>query len=90
MPMLGVHNSFEATCHGKPCQAPQLKRYDNVNDRFWPRADCFRMLGIPRVFLALVSWRTQAAARGHTAVFSWNLPYEIVVVGMYDSKCEVD
>jgi hypothetical protein len=52
--------------------------------------DCFRVLGMPRLDLALVSWRTQAAAKGRTEVLSWNLPYEIIVVGIYDSKCELD
>jgi len=54
------------------------------------QGDCFRVLGIPRLDLALVSWRTQQAAAGRTEVLGWNLPYEIIVVGLYDSACERD
>jgi hypothetical protein len=52
--------------------------------------DCFRVLGIPRLDLALVSWRIREAARGRSEVLNWNLPYEIIVVGVYDQQCEVD
>jgi len=51
--------------------------------------DCVRALGIPRLNLALVSWR----ARNSTArpdVLGWNLPYEIIVVGVYASECQKD
>lgn len=40
------------------------------------------VLGIPRVDLALVSWRA-AHAQDHPEVLDWNLPYEIVIVGVY-------
>jgi hypothetical protein len=47
--------------------------------------DCLRVLGIPRLDLALVSWRTR-----NKNSLSWNLPYEIIVVGVYDSPCATD
>lgn len=43
---------------------------------------CFFVLGIPRIDLALVSWRI---ARGGDAL-NWSLPYEIVAVGVYNDK----
>lgn len=51
---------------------------------------CFRVLGIPRLDLALVSWRTKQAAEGRTEVLTWNLPYEIIIVGLYEGECEGD
>jgi len=27
---------------------------------------------------------------GRTEVLTWNLPYEIIVVGLYDGECETD
>jgi hypothetical protein len=47
--------------------------------------DCLRVLGIPRLDLALVSWRAK-----HQNSLTWNLPYEIIVVGVYDSPCATD
>lgn len=49
--------------------------------------DCLRVLGIPRLDMALVSWRTRNATK-RPDVLGWNLPYEIIVVGVYPSKCE--
>ena len=46
--------------------------------------ECFLVLGIPRVDLALVSWRI---TRGGDAL-RWSLPYEIVAVGVYDDAPE--
>ena len=43
--------------------------------------ECMRVLGIPRVDLALVSWRLR---NGSPDVLRWSLPYEIVAVGVYD------
>ena len=40
------------------------------------------VLGIPRIDLALVSWRTQHAQQV-PGVLNWNLPYEMVIVGVY-------
>lgn len=51
--------------------------------------DCLRVLGIPRLDLALVSWRARNAKANPDAL-TWNLPYEIIVVGVYDSECQVD
>lgn len=51
--------------------------------------DCFRVLGIPRLDLALVSWRARTG-KSNPDVLNWNLPYEIIVVGVYDSACERD
>ncbi len=42
---------------------------------------CMRVLGIPRVDLALVSWRLR---NGSPDVLRWSLPYEIIAVGIYD------
>jgi hypothetical protein len=45
--------------------------------------DCIHLIGIPRLDLALVSWRVQHAA-DRPEVLTWNMPYEIVAVGAYD------
>lgn len=52
--------------------------------------DCLRVLGIPRLNLALVNYRVSEAKKGNTAPLNWNLPYEIIIVAIYDSQCEVD
>jgi hypothetical protein len=52
--------------------------------------DCLRVLGVPRLNLALVNYRVGQAKQGNTAPLTWNLPYEMIVVGIYDSECEVD
>jgi hypothetical protein len=44
--------------------------------------ECMLVLGIPRVDLALVSWRIK---HGGDAL-RWSMPYEIIVVGVYDDK----
>lgn len=51
--------------------------------------DCLRVLGMPRLDLALVSWRARNAKK-NPEVLTWNLPYEIIVVGVYDSACQTD
>jgi len=51
--------------------------------------ECLRVLGIPRLDLALVSWRARNA-KANPDVLTWNLPYEIIVVGVYDSQCQTD
>ena len=53
------------------------------------KGDTLHLLGVPRINLALVSWR---AKKGKTkpAVLKWNLPYEIIVVGVYPDTPEVD
>lgn len=44
--------------------------------------DCMLVLGIPRVDLALVSWRIR---HGGDAL-RWSMPYEIIAVGVYDDQ----
>ena len=50
---------------------------------------CLQVLGIPRIDLALVSWRV-AHRTDLRKPLTWNLPYEIIVVGVYDEPCEAD
>jgi len=59
--------------------------YDAVKDKV--AGDCLRVLGIPRMDLALVSWRAQNA-KTRPDVLSWNLPYEMIVVGVYNEPCQ--
>ncbi len=49
--------------------------------------DCLVVLGIPRVDLALVSWRVRESKK-RPEVLTWSMPYEITVVGVYkDEPC---
>jgi hypothetical protein len=50
---------------------------------------CLNVLGIPRLDLALVDWRVKHATDSREPL-RWNLPYEIIVVGVYDEPCEED
>jgi hypothetical protein len=50
-------------------------------ERTMSEGDCVALLGIPRLDLALVSWRV-ANARKKPQVLSWGLPYEIIAVGV--------
>ncbi len=50
--------------------------------------DCL-LFGIPRIDLAIVSWRARNA-KTRPEVLSWNLPYEIIVVRGYKEPCEKD
>jgi hypothetical protein len=43
------------------------------------------VMGMPRIDLAIVSWRTRNAAT-HPKALTWNLPYEMIVVGVYDDQ----
>ncbi len=61
--------------------------YDAVKGK--NAGDCLRVLGMPRIDLALVSWRAQNA-KTRPDVLSWNLPYEMIVVGVYNEPCERD
>jgi hypothetical protein len=45
------------------------------------KGDVFHVLGIPRVDLALVSYRTAHRAADPEAM-TWNLPYEMIIVGV--------
>jgi hypothetical protein len=47
-----------------------------------PIGQCILVLGIPRVDLALVSWRIR---HGGDAL-QWSMPYEMIVVGVYDDE----
>jgi hypothetical protein len=42
---------------------------------------CLKLLGIPRVDLALVSWRLKHA-QADPSILSWSLPYEMIAVGV--------
>lgn len=53
------------------------------------KGQTLHVLGIPRINLALVSWRTHNAGR-RPEVLTWQLPYEIVVVGVYGPGVEVE
>ena len=46
------------------------------------QGDKMHVLGIPRIDLALVSYRTRVAET-QPEVLNWNLPYELIVVGLY-------
>ena len=50
---------------------------------------CLQVLGIPRIDLALVSWRV-AHRSDVRKPLTWNLPYEIIVIGLYAEPCEED
>jgi hypothetical protein len=47
--------------------------------------ECIRILGIPRVDLALVSWRINNASK-KPDVLKWGMPYEIIAVGVFDDQ----
>ena len=47
------------------------------------------MLGIPRVDLALVDWRSKNKNDPRNPL-TWNLPYEMIIVGVYPEGCERD
>ncbi|MBI1822488.1 MAG: hypothetical protein HYR79_12340 [Nitrospirae bacterium] len=47
------------------------------------KGDRLHVLGIPRIDLALVSWRS-SHSQSKPETLKWNLPYEIIVVGVYD------
>jgi hypothetical protein len=48
------------------------------------RGQRMRVLGMPRVNLALISWRVRNSA-GRPEVLRWNLPYEMIIVGFFES-----
>jgi hypothetical protein len=47
--------------------------------------DCMEVLGIPRINLAVLSWRVRNAQQ-RPEVLTWGLPYEIIAVGVYDDQ----
>lgn len=48
------------------------------------KGDTLHVLGIPRISLTLISWRI-ANAMKKPQVLDWNLPYEIVIVGIIEN-----
>ncbi len=48
-----------------------------------PAGTRLHVLGIPRLDMSLVRWRAQNATK-RPEVLGWSLPYEIIVVGVYD------
>lgn len=48
------------------------------------QGDQLHVVGIPRINLALVAWRAEHAQE-RPEVLTWNLPYEIIVVGVFDN-----
>jgi hypothetical protein len=46
------------------------------------KGEQMHVLGIPRIDFALISYRTRVAD-AHPEVLTWNLPYEMIVVGVY-------
>lgn len=61
-----------------PAGTPAYDRFSHSTT-----ADTLHLLGIPRIDLALVSWRVRHRADRPEAL-TWNLPYEIIVVGLYE------
>lgn len=49
------------------------------------RGERLHVLGIPRLNLAIISWRIRNR-QTRPEVLRWNLPYEIIVVGAYETR----
>jgi hypothetical protein len=47
------------------------------------KGDIMHVLGVPRIDLALVSFRS-THAKTKPGILNWNLPYEMLIVGVYD------
>jgi hypothetical protein len=47
------------------------------------KGDIMHVLGVPRINLALVSFR-RTNAKTKPGILTWNLPYEMLIVGVYD------
>jgi hypothetical protein len=69
-----VHNRRIAFVAGSPPDEKQKSMQPG---------DCLHLLGIPRVDLALVSWRMQHGGE-RPEVLAWSMPYEIVAVGEFN------
>jgi hypothetical protein len=53
--------------------------------------DCLVVLGMPRISLALVSWRiSNTKNKKYKDVLNWNLPYEMIIVGTYEDETCAD
>jgi hypothetical protein len=50
------------------------------------KGSCLSVLGIPRIDLAVISWRTHNA-RTRPGVLTWTLPYEMVIVAAQRTDC---
>lgn len=55
--------------------------HPEVRARTLKKGDKLKVLGIPRVNLAVVSWRARNAAQ-RPEVLGWRLPYEMLIVGL--------
>jgi len=71
-----VHNRRIAFVKGSP---PDLAQ------RSLQPGECIHLVGIPRVDLALVSWRVTHAL-DRPEVLTWGMPYELVAVGVYEDS----
>lgn len=49
------------------------------------KGDCLHVLGIPRIDLALVSWRARNVEKRPGAL-TWSLPYEMIMAGVYEDE----
>lgn len=57
----------------------------DVKQRTMKVGECMRVLGIPRVDLALVAWRLDNAKKRPEAL-KWSMPYEMIAIGVYDDQ----
>ena len=48
------------------------------------KGDIMHVLGVPRINLALVSYR-RTHAKTQPGILTWNLPYEMLIVGVYEN-----
>jgi hypothetical protein len=89
----GGHMAFAKASNGEGHVIVQKRRVvfvagtapdDAVKDK--GAGDCLVVLGIPRIDLSLVYWRVQNGKQ-RPEVLTWGLPYEIVVVGVYEETC---
>jgi hypothetical protein len=49
------------------------------------KGDTLTVMGMPRIDLAIVSWRARNAGTRPEAL-NWNLPYEMIIVGVYEDQ----
>ena len=50
------------------------------------KGECLHVLGVPRINLQLVAWRVEHKNE-RPGILEWNLPYEMVIVGVYPGGC---
>jgi hypothetical protein len=75
-----VHNRRMVTAKGTEPDAQIARAKKNQR---------LHVVGVPRVDLALVAWRVQHADDPRKPL-TWNLPYEIIVAGVYPDSTEED